>query len=156
MSFYRPTYDRLMSLPEAATYLRGLTGKKPHISTIWRWCLKGCKGVRLESICVGGRRMVSAAAIDRFIDDCTRRQTAPEAQPVVPRPQLAAHVMRHNERRRAEIEAARRRLDELTGVTKRAAAGRAAAASPCAGRPSRSASASQSADGPDRPELSPG
>lgn len=108
MSFYRPTYDRLMSLPEAATYLRGLTGKKPHISTIWRWCLKGCKGVRLESICVGGRRMVSAAAIDRFIDDCTRRQTAPEAQPVVPRPQLAAHVMRLNERRRAEIEAALR------------------------------------------------
>lgn len=117
MRFDRPTYDRLMSLSEAATYLRGLTGKKPHISTIWRWCLKGCKGVRLESVCLGGRRMVSAAAIDRFIDDCTRRQTAPEAQPAGPRPQLAPHVVRHNERRRAEIEAARRRVDELTGVT---------------------------------------
>jgi hypothetical protein len=156
MRFDRPTCDRLMSLPDATTYLRGLTGKKPHISTIWRWCLKGCKGVRLESICVGGRRMVSAAAIDRFIDDCTRRQTAPEAQPVVPRPQLAAHVMRHNERRRAEIEAARRRVDELTGVTKRVAAGRAAVDSPCGGPASRPASASRPADAPDRPELSPG
>jgi hypothetical protein len=86
MRFNRPTDDRLMSLPETTTYLRGLTGKKPHVATIWRWCLKGCKGVRLESICVGGRRMVSAAAVDRFIDACTRRQTDPEAQPVAPPP----------------------------------------------------------------------
>ena len=155
MRFDRPTHDRLMSLPEATTYLRGLTGKKPHISTIWRWCLKGCKGVRLESICVGGRRMVSAAAIDRFIEDCTRLQTAPVAQPVVPRPQLAAHAMRHNERRRAEIEAARRRVDELTGVTKRAATGRAAA-SPCVGPPTLPASTRRPANGAERSEFPPG
>jgi hypothetical protein len=34
MRFNRPTDDRLMSLPETTTYLRGLTGKKPHVSTI--------------------------------------------------------------------------------------------------------------------------
>jgi hypothetical protein len=48
--------------------------------------------------------------------------------------------MRHNERRRAEIEAARRRVDELTGVTKRSRPGQpASAAIRSAGSPVRPA-----------------
>ena len=124
-------HDRPMSLPDAAAYLGRITGQKPHVSTLWRWCLKGCKGVKLDSICIGGKRFVTAAAIDYFIDASTNRQNDPRgasaASPPASSPPLSHHVMRHNERRRAQIEAARRRLDELTGVTKRARSGRKAA-----------------------------
>jgi hypothetical protein len=60
-----------MPLREAAEHLGKLTGQKPHISTLWRWCLKGCKGVVLESIRIGGKRFVTAGSIERFITDST-------------------------------------------------------------------------------------
>jgi hypothetical protein len=116
--------DQPMSMLDAADFLGRLTGQKPHSSTIWRWCLKGCKGVVLESICIGGKRFVTASAIERFIEASTAArpgQTAEEhASPPPPTPAkaLLAHVMRHNDRRRGEVEAARRRLDEITGVAK--------------------------------------
>jgi len=133
-------HDRPMSLPDAAAYLGRITGQKPHVSTIWRWCLKGCKGVRLESICIGGKRFVTAAAIDDFIDASTRRRPSTQLPPPAAPPRPPAHVMRHNERRRAEIEAARRRVDELTGVTKRSRPGQpASAAIRSAGSPVRPA-----------------
>jgi hypothetical protein len=40
---------------------------RPHSSTILRWALRGVKGVRLETIVVGGRRFTSVEAIGRFI-----------------------------------------------------------------------------------------
>jgi hypothetical protein len=122
--------DQPLSLPDAAEFLGKLTGQKPHVSTLWRWCLKGCKGVRLESICIGRKRFVTATAIERFIEASSEARPGPPEQPSVPAaaaPQntgkgMLAHVMRHNDRRREEIAAARRRLDEITGVTKPAAA----------------------------------
>jgi hypothetical protein len=116
--------DRAMPLREAAEHLGKLTGQKPHISTLWRWCLKGCKGVVLESICIGGKRFVTAGSIERFITDSTAARPRQRQQPTLPainqpaaRARLA-DVMRKNDRRRQEIDAARRRLDEITGATK--------------------------------------
>jgi Protein of unknown function (DUF1580) len=37
-----------------------------NVSTFWRWMLRGVKGVRLESIMVGGIRMSSREALARF------------------------------------------------------------------------------------------
>jgi hypothetical protein len=121
--------DKPLSLFDAADYLGKLTGRKPHVSTLWRWCMKGCKGVRLESICIGGKRFVTATAIEQFIDASTAAQSAKAAQPAAatsepppsPATGLLAHVMRHNDRRRSEIEKARRRLDEITGTAKQSA-----------------------------------
>jgi hypothetical protein len=118
--------DRPISLPDAAEYLGKLTGQKPHVSTLHRWCLKGCKGVRLDSICIGSKRFVTATAIERFIEASTAARVAPPEQPSVPaataQPSTAqgmpAHVMRHNDRRRQEIDDARHRLDEITGATR--------------------------------------
>jgi hypothetical protein len=118
--------DQPLSLPDAAAYLGKMTGQKPHVSTMWRWCLKGCKGVVLESICIGGKRFVTAASIDRFIEASTAASQPSVAGTMPPQPASSpaprsplAQVMRHNNRRREEIEAARRRLDEITGTTKR-------------------------------------
>jgi Protein of unknown function (DUF1580) len=40
---------------------------KPHISTVVRWTRQGVKGVRLETVVIGGRRFTSLEAIQRFI-----------------------------------------------------------------------------------------
>lgn len=110
--------DPAMSLPEAAAYIGKLTGSKPHLSTIWRWCLRGCKGVRLDSICIGGKRFVTAAALERFVAGTSELQSAAVVTEVVVQPHRSPRVVRHSQRRRQEIEAARQRLDELTGAHK--------------------------------------
>lgn len=38
-----------------------------NISTVWRWFLKGVKGHKLESACIGGRRFTSHEALSRFV-----------------------------------------------------------------------------------------
>lgn len=115
--------DKPMSLPSAARYLGSVTGQTPHVSTLWRWCLRGCKGVKLESICIGGKRFVTRAAIERFIENSTASQTPSATTVVTVTPHAPPQVVRHNQRRRAEIDAARRRLDELTGVNRSASDG---------------------------------
>jgi hypothetical protein len=30
-----------------------------HLSTVWRWALRGCKGHRLESFSVGGKKFTT-------------------------------------------------------------------------------------------------
>jgi len=107
-----------MTLPDAADYLGRITGSKPHVSTLWRWCLKGCKGVRLESLCIGGKRYVTASSLSHFVAASTSKQTAQEVTEVRITRNEPPHVTRHNQRRRAEIDAARRRLDELAGAIK--------------------------------------
>lgn len=42
-------------------------GKKLHTSTAMRWCLKGVRGHRLESLMVGGVRYTSREALGRFL-----------------------------------------------------------------------------------------
>lgn len=41
-------------------------GRRVNLSTVWRWCLKGVRGRRLESVAVGGRRYTSREALTRF------------------------------------------------------------------------------------------
>jgi hypothetical protein len=43
-------------------------GKRPHVATIFRWTTRGCRGVRLESIQIGGTRCSTLAAVRRFLD----------------------------------------------------------------------------------------
>ena len=58
--------EDLLTLAEAARVLPRLGGKKPHTSTLWRWCAKGLRGVRLEHARVGHRVVTSRQALDRF------------------------------------------------------------------------------------------
>lgn len=55
------TCENLISLSKAK-----LPGN-PHIATRWRWAGKGVRGVRLETIVVGGQRFTSVEAVSRFI-----------------------------------------------------------------------------------------
>jgi hypothetical protein len=42
-------------------------GVRPHLSCMYRWTVSGCKGIKLESVQVGGTRCTSKQAIARFI-----------------------------------------------------------------------------------------
>jgi hypothetical protein len=58
--------DRLrnaISLPQAAQ----LFSPVPHAATVWRWCTKGTRGVKLESWVRGGQRVTTPEAVERFL-----------------------------------------------------------------------------------------
>ncbi len=44
-----------------------LLPSRPHASTVWRWHLRGIKGVRLKTLVVGGRRYTTAAFLEDFV-----------------------------------------------------------------------------------------
>ena len=54
--------EALLTLTQAAATLPS----KPHASTIHRWRLRGVRGIRVETIMVGGRRYTSREALERF------------------------------------------------------------------------------------------
>jgi hypothetical protein len=42
-------------------------GRSPHVTTLLRWALRGCRGVKLETARSGGRRVTSREAVIRFL-----------------------------------------------------------------------------------------
>lgn len=58
-------------------------GRGVNVATIWRWCSRGVKGVRLETVQVGGIRMTSDEALTRFFERLTAAAngTAPQPTP---------------------------------------------------------------------------
>ena len=84
-----------LDLRTAASRIPG----RPHLSTVWRWTLKGSRGVKLESFVRGGRRFTTSAAIHRFIQATTSASRAD-----VPR-ELPNPVARHRELQIAAAEA---------------------------------------------------
>jgi hypothetical protein len=68
-----------ITLAEAA---RTLPGGPVHVSTIHRWRLKGCRGVRLASFLRGGVRHTNREAIERFFDAVT---AAADGEPITAR-----------------------------------------------------------------------
>lgn len=69
-----------LTLAQAARELPG----KPSPSTVWRWCRRGVNGVRLEYRRVGRNIITNRAALQRFIDELTRRDAAPQVPPPKP------------------------------------------------------------------------
>lgn len=59
--------ERVLSFAEAADVLPRRRGrKKPHVATLYRWSQRGCRGVQLETIQVGGTKCTSVEALQRF------------------------------------------------------------------------------------------
>jgi Protein of unknown function (DUF1580) len=76
-----------ISLTDATRVLPPIDGKRPHPSTIFRWCKRGLRGIRLEYCRVGHRICTSQEALSRFVnrlaetDDCcatVSARTCPE------------------------------------------------------------------------------
>jgi Protein of unknown function (DUF1580) len=72
--------ETLLTLSEARTAFPG--GKRLALATLHRWRLHGVRGVRLETILIGGTRYVSRESIARFIADQNANETtAPSVSP---------------------------------------------------------------------------
>ena len=63
-----------------AAGIRSLPGR-PSVSTGYRFALRGIKGIRLESIVVGGRRFTSREALRRFVAGTTQAAEPRSCQP---------------------------------------------------------------------------
>jgi hypothetical protein len=73
----------LLTLRDAAKLLpprRG--GSRIAISTLWRWASRGCGGVRLEIIRVGGVAYTTREAIAEFV----AKRSIPAAHTAIPTP----------------------------------------------------------------------
>ena len=90
--------ETVVSLTDAAKQLpRRRAGKRPHVATLYRWASAGVRGIKLETIQVGGTLCTSLEALQRFCDRLSGNDSA-EAPP--------ARV------RKREIERAERELEE--------------------------------------------
>ena len=79
------------SLPKKRRGGRGI-----HVSCVYRWAQRGCKGVRLEVVQVGGTKCTSVAALSRFFAALGGEQDQPS--PRSPKSKRAA-----TERAKAEL-----------------------------------------------------
>jgi hypothetical protein len=71
--------EKLITLAAATKFVpRRRRGRKPHVSTLYRWASKsGHRGVRLETIRVGGSLCTSTEALQRFFDALTTGGSEP-------------------------------------------------------------------------------
>ena len=69
---------------DVVAQLRG--GEAIHLATLYRWMKRGVRGVRLESVRLGGSRITSREAIQRFASGLAALD---ESCSVTPRPDEA-------------------------------------------------------------------
>ncbi|NLF08870.1 MAG: DUF1580 domain-containing protein [Pirellulaceae bacterium] len=92
--------EKVVSLTTATKLLpTRRQGKRPDVCTLYRWTSNGVRGIRLESLMVGGTRCTSVEALQRFFDALTAQA---DGQPVAPPPRSKS--------RQRQIEAAEKRL----------------------------------------------
>jgi hypothetical protein len=81
-------------------------GKAIHTSTFHRWATTGCRGIRLETLRIGGTRCTSAEALQRFFERLSAADAAAQT----------AHVTDSrggSGAGRVQADETDRRLDEL-------------------------------------------
>jgi hypothetical protein len=49
------------------TFSEVASNAQVNASTVWRWSLRGCRGVTLESFSIGAKRFTTAEAFARFV-----------------------------------------------------------------------------------------
>ena len=100
------TTESPIPLTQAADELpRRRRGRKTHVSTLFRWSKAGCKGVRLETIQVGGTRCTSREALQRFFERLSEpTSNAVGVQVALLRARSATKRRRDSEKAALELE----------------------------------------------------
>jgi hypothetical protein len=73
-----------------------------HVSTLWRWSLRGVKGIRLETVMIGGIRYTSREALERFVARTTA--AADGTTPTIRTPAQRQRAIEAAERELADSE----------------------------------------------------
>lgn len=74
-SIINPEVD---DLEPAQALLKRKLGRRVSPGTLWRWHKKGCRGIRLECLRVGGILQTTAAAVTAFIVGQNRDENSAE------------------------------------------------------------------------------
>ena len=74
---------------------------RPNVATLWRWRTKGIRGIRLETMMIGGRRVTSREALSRFFAATTAAADGAPIQSETPRQRERA--IERAEKRAAEL-----------------------------------------------------
>jgi hypothetical protein len=97
--------ENVISLAEAARTLPRVHGKRPAISTLWRWCRKGLNGVQLEYVRVGRNIGTTIEALNRFFSALADADVPPTSPPELLKSNLrATTTSRTRERSLAEAD----------------------------------------------------
>lgn len=91
----------LSQVPDLPWIPRRRRGRKLHAATVFRWCQKGVKGVKLECWQFAGTKVTTVAALHRFFDELSAKDTSG----AIDVPKLSAE--------RASIEWAENQLDKI-------------------------------------------
>lgn len=63
----------LLSLADAAANLPSLKDGRPiHVTTLWRWARYGLRGIKLETIKIGGRVFTNRQSLQKFFADVAK------------------------------------------------------------------------------------
>jgi hypothetical protein len=81
----------------------GRNGRRPHVSVIYRWVQRGLRGIRLEAVQVGGHRVTSREALNRFFAALSDRAGLAQGNPAIRSP---ARRDREYDRAVANLDAA--------------------------------------------------
>ena len=66
----------LKGLSPISSAIEQVTGRRPNLSTCWRWSTKGIQNIRLETVVLGGKRMTTIAMVEAFIRSTTDARNA--------------------------------------------------------------------------------
>jgi hypothetical protein len=93
-----------MELIEIPVAVEHVTGRRPNLSTGWRWSTKGCRGIRLETVIVGGKRLTTVEMVRAFIRATTDARNATyETQYVAPTSQRQKQIEKASADLRAKL-----------------------------------------------------
>jgi hypothetical protein len=79
-------------------------GKRINVSTVWRWVMHGCRGIRLETLIVGGGRYTSRQAVQRFAERLSAARAGSPGPARESAPRTASRRARDSERAGRELE----------------------------------------------------
>jgi len=97
--------EKLLSLTQAARTLDVVRreGKRPNVATLYRWSTTGCRGVKLDTVQVGGTRCTSREALQRFFEALSAQ---PKTKPTATAEPLSRPARRSPRRAEALLDRA--------------------------------------------------
>ena len=99
--------EELLSLTDATRALPPIDGRRPHTSTLWRWCRRGIRGVHLEHVRLGHRVCTTREALERFVQRLAEVDLLDRAAPVAPTKTTRSDAQRQRDVERADHELSR-------------------------------------------------
>ena len=96
--------EKLFPLRSAVNLVpSGQAGKKLSIGTLFRWAMRGVRGVKLETVLIGNSRLTSREAIERFSTTLSAR---PDDQAAVATPSTPVRSRKAHEKADGKLAAA--------------------------------------------------